>query len=315
MEKRILAACDSSLFLKQIYTTLSSAGYDVITAESGKEALSSIVSKTPSLLLLDAELKDINGFELCKMLRSSDPTSLMPIIMVSSSSDQETILKGLELGADDFISKPYNERELLCRINNTLRRISQNRLASPLTGLQGNLQIHEEINRRIEDGKHFAVIYIDLDNFKAFNDHYGYYNGDLAIRLVAEIMKNELKQNGNPTDFLGHIGGDDFVMITTPDKAEHICENVIKVFDDEIKTLYSEKDKINKGILSKNRKGDLEFFPIVSLSMGIITNEYRRFTAHQEVSTIASELHTKLKSMPGSNYYKDRRSAPFPPTS
>lgn len=315
MEKRILAAGDSSLFLKQIYTTLSCAGYDVITAQSGKETLTSVVSQPPSLLLLDAELKDINGFELCRQLRTYDLTSLMPIIMVSGSSDQETILKGLEVGADDFISKPYNERELLYRVNNTLRRINQNRMASPLTGLQGNLQIHEEINRRIENGRHFAVIYIDLDNFKAFNDHYGFYKGDLAIKLVADIMKNELKQNGNPTDFLGHIGGDDFVLITTPDKAEHICENVIKVFDREIIKLYSEKDKANKGILSKNRKGELEFFPIVSVSMGIITNEYRRFTAHQEVSTIASELHNKLKSMPGSNYYKDRRSAPFPPTS
>ncbi|MDR1029188.1 MAG: response regulator [Clostridiales Family XIII bacterium] len=306
MAKKILIVDDSPFFRGQLRLSLNKE-YDVIEAGTGAEGLDLVKSEKPDLALLDVIMPDYSGFEICRILRESESNNLMPIIMITSQDSQEDILIGLELGADDYVKKPFNERELLSRIKNIFRRIDRNRNANPLTGLNGNLEIQRDITSRIARGISFAVIYVDLDNFKAYNDVYGFSNGDRIIVLSADILKDQVALFGNSDDFVGHIGGDDFILVSTPDKAERICEEIIAEFDEKVLNFYNEEDRIRGCITTKNRKGEIDTFPLMSISLAIITNERREINSYVEVGDIASDVKKKLKTMPGSNYFTDRR--------
>jgi diguanylate cyclase (GGDEF)-like protein len=256
-------------------------------------------------------MPDYSGFEICRILRESESNNLMPIIMITSQDAQEDILIGLELGADDYVKKPFNERELLSRIKNIFRRIDRNRNANPLTGLNGNLEIQRDIASRIAKGTGFAVIYADLDNFKAYNDVYGFSNGDRIIVLTADILKDQVGLFGNAEDFVGHIGGDDFIVVSTPDRAEQICEEVIADFDEKVLNFYNEEDRSRGCITTKNRKGEVDTFPLMSISLAVVSNERREINSYVEVGDIVADVKKKLKTMPGSNYFADRRSGAY----
>jgi len=286
---------------------LKEAGYDTVSADSGEDGLNLVVREKPDLVLLDVLMPDMDGFEMCKTLRDAESNNLMPIIIITSNDSQEEKLRGLELGADDYVTKPFNERELLSRIKNTLRRISRNRMANPLTGLSGNEEIQREIDSRIAGKGQFAVIYADLDNFKAYNDVYGFAAGDIVIKMTADILLKQTRLFGNKDDFVGHIGGDDFVIVTTPGKSKEICSNCVELFDEKIKSHFSEEDVKRGYISSVNRKGFTETYPLMSITMGIVTNEKRNFENHLEISKASSELKNVLKALPGSNFMKDRR--------
>ncbi|MDR0886553.1 MAG: response regulator [Clostridiales Family XIII bacterium] len=307
MAKKILIIDDSPFFRGQLRLSLS-RDYDIIEGGTGAEGLELVKKEKPDLVLLDVVMPDYSGFEICRILRDSESNNLMPIIMITSQDAQEDILIGLELGADDYVKKPFNERELLSRIKNIFKRIDRNRNANPLTGLNGNLEIQRDIQSRIAKGLAFAVIYVDLDNFKAYNDVYGFSNGDRIIVLTADILKDQVSLFGNPDDFVGHIGGDDFIMVTTPDKAEKICQEVIDEFDEKVLGFYNEEDREKGCIVTKNRKDETDTFPLMSISLAIVTNENREIRTFVEVGDIASDVKKKLKTMPGSNYFKDRRS-------
>ena len=252
-KKKILIIDDSDFFAKYVKDILEPADYIVIHANKGEEGLRMVRAEKPDLVLLDIIMPDIDGYEICRILRDAESNNLMPIIMLTSQDNQEDKLMGLELGADDYITKPFNNRELLSRVKNTLRRIERNRGASPLTGLPGNLEIQAEINSHIEKNVSFAIIYADLDNFKAYNDVYGFAKGDIAIKMTADILTDAVRDFGNPEDFIGHIGGDDFVIVTKPENAEAICDDVILLFDIRIKELYNTRAIETGYILNTNR--------------------------------------------------------------
>jgi diguanylate cyclase (GGDEF)-like protein len=306
MTKKILIIDDSPFFRGQLKLTLSKE-YDVIEAGTGADGFDAVKRDKPDLVLLDVVLPDFSGFEICRILRDSESNNLMPIIMITSQDAQEDILVGLELGADDYVKKPFNERELLSRIKNIFRRIDRNRNANPLTGLNGNLEIQRDITSRISRGLSFAVIYADLDNFKAYNDVYGFSNGDRIIVLTADILQDQVALFGNEDDFVGHIGGDDFIIVSTPDKAEAICRNVIAEFDEKVRNFYNEEDRSRGIITTVNRKGEVDTFPLMTISMAVVTNERRMISNYVEVGDIAADLKKKLKTMPGSNWFADRR--------
>jgi diguanylate cyclase (GGDEF)-like protein len=308
MAKKVLIVDDSPFFRGQLKLTLGKE-YDVIEAGTGADGLDMVKSEKPDIVLLDVVMPDYSGFEICRILRDSESNNLMPIIMITSQDAQEDILIGLEYGAEDYVKKPFNERELLSRIRNILRRIDRNRNANPLTGLHGNIEIQREVESRISRDEGFAVIYADLDNFKAYNDVYGYSNGDRIIVLTADILTDQTALFGNPGDFVGHVGGDDFIIVTTIDKAEAICSSVIDEFDEKVLTFYNEEDRTRGVITTKNRRGEVDTFPLMTISMAIVTNERRRIDSHVEVGEIAAEVKKKLKTMPGSNYFMDRRGA------
>lgn len=304
-QKKILLIDDSDFFAKYIRDVLEAADYIVIHANKGEDGLRMVREEKPDLVLLDVIMPDIDGFEICRILRDAESNNLMPIIMLTSQDNQDDKLMGLELGADDYVTKPFNNRELLSRVKNTLKRIERNRGANPLTGLSGNLEIQAEINSRIEKKVPFAVIYADLDNFKAYNDVYGFAKGDIAIKLTADILIDEIRDYGNTDDFIGHIGGDDFVLITKPDNAEAICNGIILLFDIRISELYSKEDFEAGFILNSNRLGESIEYPIISISLAIITNKHRLYQNHLQVAETAAELKKMAKLLPGSNFVTD----------
>jgi len=307
-KKKILVIDDTEFMIRFVSDVLVTAGYEVVHALSGEEGIEKVHQEKPDLVLLDIVMPGMDGFEVCKILRADDSNNLMPIIMLTTQGDEDDKLTGLELGADDYILKPFNKRELLSRVRNTLLRIQRNRYANPLTGLQGNIEIQTEINYRISRKVLFAVVYADLDNFKAYNDVYGFSDGDRVIKLTADILMDVTHLLGNPDDFIGHIGGDDFIIITTPDKAQNISENIIKDFDKRAPSLYSEEDRKRGYIVTINRQGQVTKFPIVSISIAIISNQNRDFRNHLEIGEVAAELKKAVKAHPGSFYLMDRRS-------
>ena len=306
MIKKILLIDDSLFFRGQMKLSLGKE-YEVLEAGTGADGLDMVRSEKPDMVLLDIVLPDYSGFDICRMLREYEGNTLMPIIMITSQDAQEDVLVGLELGADDYIKKPFNERELLSRIKNIFRRIDRNRNANPLTGLDGNLEIQREITSRIARGISIGIIYADLDNFKAYNDVYGFSSGDRIIILTADIIRDQAMLWGNEDDFVGHIGGDDFIVVTTPEKTARICEEIIAVFDEKVLGFYNEEDRACGCITTKNRKGETDTFPLMSISLAIVTNERRELKSTVEIGDIAAEVKKKLKTMAGSNYYIDRR--------
>lgn len=306
-KKKILIIEDTEFMTKLISDVLRKVGYEVVSASNGPEGIQKVREEKPDLVLLDVVMPGMDGFEVCKILRDDESNNLMPIIMLTAQENEDDKLEGLEIGADDYIIKPFNSRELVSRVRNTLRRIDRNRWANPLTGLRGNIEIQTEINQRIVKKQMFAVIYGDLDNFKAYNDVYGFASGDRAIKLTADILIDSTNAYGNNGDFIGHIGGDDFVVITTPDKAIEVSKGIIKDFDIKIKELYCKEDVDRGYIVTSNRQGQIMKFPLVSISLSIVTNEERELISHVQVAEIAAELKKKAKSLAGSVYVKDRR--------
>mgnify|MGYP001497783668 FL=1 len=304
-KKKILIVDDTELIVRIITDILVPAGYDVISANSGEEGIEMVRREKPDLVLLDIIMYGMDGLEVCKILRADESNNLMPIIILTAEDDEEQKLQGLELGADDYIKKPFNPRELIARVRNTLIRIDRNRWANPLTGLRGNLEIQSEVTRRIFSKDIFIVVYADLDNFKAYNDVYGFASGDRAIKLTADILLDCIHAFGTPTDFVGHVGGDDFILIISPQYADLICESIIKRFDKKIIELYSPGDR-NKGFISTaNRQGQMKQYPIMSISLAAVSNENRNLTSHLQVAEIAAELKKQAKLIAGSAYIRD----------
>jgi len=306
-KKKILVIDDTKLMLCMITSILEENGYEVVTATSGLEGIQKVKEEKPDLVLLDIVMPEMDGFEVCRILREDESNNLMPIIILTGQDNEDDKLTGLELGADDYIIKPFNHRELLSRVRNTLRRIDRNRYANPLTGLQGNLEIQAEINRRISKDIIFSVLYADLDNFKAYNDVYGFISGDRAIKMTADIITDSVHAFGSPDDFIGHIGGDDFVIVTTPEHDIAICDSIITEFDKKIPSLYSEQDKEKGYITTVSRTGKIKDYPIMTISIAIVTNEHRKIENAIQAGEIAAELKKMAKRIEGSTYVKDRR--------
>ncbi|HOJ09714.1 MAG TPA: response regulator [Clostridiales bacterium] len=306
-KKKILIIDDTELIVKIIKDILETADYNVISASSGEEGLIKVEQEKPDLVILDVVLPGMDGFQVCRMLRNDDRNNLMPIIILTSQCDEDDKLTGLELGADDYIIKPFNPRELLSRVRNTLVRIDRNRYVNPLTGLHGNIEIQTEMNQKIASNEIFSLIYADIDNFKAYNDVYGFANGDIAIKLTADILNYNMRLFGTPGNFLGHIGGDDFIIITMPQCVDDICKGIIHDFDIKILNLYNEEDRKNGYIITTNRRGEPREFPIMTISMAVVSNEYRDFKTYYHIAEVAAEIKKVVKSMNGSCYSKDRR--------
>ncbi|HTX58139.1 MAG TPA: response regulator [Verrucomicrobiae bacterium] len=305
---RVLVVDDDRNLRKIISTNLELAGYTVETAADGKEALEKVEIEIPDLVLLDLMMPFMDGYEVARRVRSHPNPSIanVPIIILTAKGETEDKLRGFEAGADDYITKPFGPRELLARVRAKIRRVEVDSSLSPLTRLPGNLAIEGELRRRIDEHEPFAVLYLDLDNFKAFNDVYGFTHGDEAIQLVARVSVDVVRRRGATSDFVGHIGGDDFIIATEPDRAEEIAQQIIDEFDRNIRVLYSPKDLRQGYIETRDRRGTLNRFPIMSLSIAIVSNN-ANLTNYAQVGETAAELKRYAKSVAGSVYVKDKR--------
>lgn len=305
--RKVLVVDDEEHIRRILKFQLEKNGYQVITAENGEEALKSVRRSMPDLILLDLMMPKIDGFEVCKQLRSDFQTSQIPIIMLTAKSDLPDKIKGLQGGANDYLVKPYSNEELLLRVHNVLEWSQNQKNANPLTGFAGNKAIEKELARRIGDSEPFAFLYIDIDNFKAYNDYYGYQKGDESILFLADIITEAVNSLGGPGDFVGHIGGDDFVIVTSLNRAEFIGRHVIDEFDKGSLVLLNEED-IRKGYLEiRNRLGEIKRVPLMSLTIALVLNDGERLKHFAQVSDIASELKKFGKGMTGSVVVRERR--------
>jgi len=307
MAQRILIVDDDPDIRDILKITLSEEDYEVIEADNGEDALKLIRTKNPDLVLLDYKIPKIDGRQVCKIVKEDILLQHLPIIMVTGKGDIDDKVEGIYAGADDYIVKPFEPKELLARIRMVLRRTERDLEANPLTRLPGNVSILKELNKLIEKNELFAVCYLDLDKFKAYNDKYGFERGDEVIRATARIIIKAVKNFGKETDFIGHIGGDDFVIITDPKTVDQLCQNIIEEFEKVSPTFYNEEDRKRGYIITKDRKGNEEKVPLLSISIGVVTNEYRKITHVAQIGEIGAELKALAKQRERSNYVKDRR--------
>ena len=305
--ERVLVVDDEPDIRDVLRITLEGEGYEIHEAANGQEAIAQLQKVSPQLILLDCKMPRMDGIEVCQILKKDILLQHLPVIMLTSKGDVTDKVTGLEAGADDYITKPFEPMELLVRVKMLLRRTARTLDANPLTKLPGNVSILEEIQARIDSGKPFAAYYIDLDKFKAFNDTYGFERGDEMIRSTARILLATMRDLGGAGDFLGHVGGDDFVMLTLPDAVDKICRNIVKEFAEMAPALYSEADRKRGYIEAKDRDGQIRRFGMTTISVAVVTNEQRKITRVAEVAQIGAELKEWAKIHGGNRWVKDRR--------
>ncbi len=304
---KIVIADDDSDILDVIKITLEAEGYEVIEGHDGQEALELVKKVSPDLLITDFMMPKLTGDKVCQKLKEDILVQHMPIIMLTGKGEVTDKVCGINSGADDYMVKPFEPQELVARVNMVLRRTARDLDANPLTRLPGNVSILNEIQSRIDKNKPFSVGYIDLDKFKAFNDKYGFKKGDELIKNTARILISSLQDKGSEKDFVGHIGGDDFVIITTPDKIDEMCKDIIAKFDTMAPELYNREDKEKGYVIAKDRQGNSQKIPLVTISICVVSNEKKKIEHVAEVGEIGAELKKYAKSLEGSNYVKERR--------
>ncbi|NLE92144.1 MAG: response regulator [Elusimicrobia bacterium] len=307
MRPRVLLVDDDPDILDVLEITLSEDNYDISKARDGEEALKVIRSRPFDLIILDHNMPKMTGREVCAEIKKDILLRHIPVLMVTGKGEVHDKVCGLEAGADDYIVKPFEPKELQARIRMTLKRSERDLDANPLTRLPGNISIIGELSERIDKKEKFAVCYVDLNKFKAYNDSYGFEHGDDIIKETARILIRAVQEIGTDSDFIGHIGGDDFVVITKVETAEAISGRIIADFDLSAPHFYNETDRENGYILAKDRAGNMQKVPLVSVSIGIVTNELRKIEHVAQVGEIGAELKAFAKSKEGSNYVKDKR--------
>src|SRR5712692_8012855 len=268
----ILVVEDERVIAKLLKETLQIEGYQVVTVLNGEDAVQYALRETPHLIVLDLMLPGIDGYEVVRRLRNHPKTMHIPIVVLSALGEIADKVRAFELGVDDYITKPFHTDELLARIRTQLRRVQQNFL-SPLIGLPGGLQVELAIKHKLNSLDPWSILYLDLDNFKAFNDVYGFLTGNNMIRLVGRICQHIVHEHGNADDFVGHIGGDDFVIVTTPDRAKTLSLQIINHYKEESMAFYHAEDLERGSISGVNRKGRPYQFPLVLLSIGVVSNQ------------------------------------------
>jgi diguanylate cyclase (GGDEF)-like protein len=303
----LLVADDDPFIARLLEIELRAAGYDVRVASDGVEAFDLAQERSPDLVLADVMMPNMDGFELTRRLRQDPRTATVSIIMLTARGLSADKLEGFAIGADDYIVKPFDTPELLARIRGVLRRAKEMRAQSPLTGLPGNVRIEEEIDGLVERDQAFALLYADLDHFKAYNDHYGFMRGDQAIQATASLMEEVAREITDGDAFIGHVGGDDFVAVVDPDGAEGIAQRVCERFD-EARAEFYDADDLHRGFVRmEDRKGVLQDIPLVAISIGIASTSKRHFAHYGEAVAVATEMKSFAKREPGSSYAVDRR--------
>lgn len=304
---KILVVDDEEHIRRILKYQLEKNGYRAFCAEDGRKGLAMAREVSPDLIILDLMMPMMDGFEVCTRLKEDFQTGHIPIIMLTARSEMGDKLKGLENGANDYLVKPYSNEELLLRVKNVLDWGQKQKDANPLTGFSGNKAIEKELSLLLNRDQSFAFLYIDIDNFKAYNDYYGYQKGDQSILFLADIIKETVESMGNKEDFIGHIGGDDFVVITSLEKSDRVAKRIIDEFDKGSLILMDEED-IRRGYLEiKDRLGRENRVPLMSLTVALVENSGESMKHFAQVSDIASELKKYGKKMRGSVLVRERR--------
>lgn len=301
---KVLVIDDDRFILRIIQDSLNAEDLEVSTARTCHIAEEYLAKELPDIILLDVVLPDDDGFNFLRQLRNNTRTSHLPIIMLTSKTDVVDKIHGLDLGADDYITKPFDPKELAARVKTNIRRAKQISHYNPLTGLPGNVLIEEKLGDLLKNKVPFSISYVDLDNFKSYNDVYGFIKGDEVIKMVARILKDSTETFGKNQDFVGHIGGDDYVLLTDPEGVDKICQDIIDRFDTAVPHYYDAADRERGYITTLDRDGMKRDFPIMTLSIAVVDCKGKDFMEVTEVAEIAALTKKVAKEIPRSNYIR-----------
>jgi diguanylate cyclase (GGDEF)-like protein len=304
----LLVVDDDPFIARLLEIELRAAGYDVRVAADGAVALEAARDRCPDLVLADVMMPNMDGFELTRRLRQDPRTAGVSVIMLTARGLSADKLEGFAIGADDYIVKPFDTPELLARIRGVLRRSRDTRTQSPLTGLPGNVRIEEEIDARVDRAEPFAALYADLDNFKAYNDHYGFMRGDEVIQATARSIAEAARAATDGTAFVGHVGGDDFVVVVRPEQAAGVADAIVSAFDAAAPGFYDDADRERGYIEVTNRRGELQRFGTITVSIGVASTDRRAFQHYAEAVAVATEMKQFTKGSESSSWAMDRRS-------
>lgn len=276
--------------------------------KKAKEAeIESVLKNIPALIIINEDGIKEDIIELCNKIRKNEDNSITPIIVISSVKEKEHRIQVLKACVEHYIKAPIDEQYLYYTVKNVIRLLDTNRRVSPLTGLPGNVQIQTEIKKRLLNNDQFSILYVDLDNFKAYNDVYGFLKGDEIIEFTAETIVNLVHSDKLENTFVGHIGGDDFVAIVPGTNCEKLCQNIISHFDTNVSKFFTQDD-LEKGYIEvANKKGIIEQFPLTSLSIGVVASDVGRFHNILEIGEVGAQVKHAAKSVMGSSYAIDRR--------
>lgn len=307
LKPKVVLADDQTELLTLMKEMLEKAGFEVFAASDGKEALEQIQRENPDIAVLDYNMPEKDGLELTQELKADPLFAHLPVIILTAVAEKQAKMNGLNLGVDDYLIKPVDTDELTARIRMILKRTKQVLDSNPLSRLPGNPSIEARIEKEIAKNGPFAVLYLDLNQFKAYNDSYGFEAGDRVIRATANLLVRLTRESGGSGDFIGHIGGDDFIIVTAMDRAEELCEKIIKGFDETAPLFYNETDRARGCITSTDRQGNIKQFPFLSIAIGVVHNKFRNLTSLGQISQIGSELKKHAKASTKSCCIVDRR--------
>lgn len=292
---RILVVEDDTDISNMLKIYFSAQGYEVNVAARGNDALDRTRKQLPSVIVLDIMLPDIDGYEVCTRLRRTMRTSHVPIIFLTQKDERSDRIAGLELGADDYITKPFDIEELRLRVQGAMRRAERESLTNPTTGLPSGKLIEEQL-RSLMRRKGWGLLYAGIQNIEAFNDVYGFVAGDEVLRFTALLLGELDDKLGGPDDFIGHVGGDDFLVITTEEKATALAEATTKRFNQDIASHYSFKDRERGYIVVKDADGNDRQSPLMKLCIGVVLATNQDFTDIREVTEVSAEARRQVCS-------------------
>ncbi len=290
MKKKILVADDDAAVHLLLKRLLTEEGFEIIDAYDGTEVTSLANQEKPDLIVLDQKMPFKDGLEAFVELRSLPSTKMTPVIVLTGSGCDEDMIRSLNLGADDYMRKPFKPVELLVRIKSIIRKTSLYLDANPLTRLPGNKVIENKITDLLQKKHPFSVLYADINRFKAYNDRYGFLLGDAVIQGTGELL---VATASGPDDLVGHIGGDDFVVISRCSDAEPLCEQIIEVFN-----------KLSPHFIPFDAQSSGPDF-ILDLAIGVVTTATRSFNSLDEISMIGAQTKKSAKQQSGSSYFID----------
>jgi len=291
---RILVVEDDFDIANMLRIYFDSQGYDVLVASRGGDALELCRRKLPNIVVLDIMLPDMDGYEVCRQLRNNLRTSHIPIIFLTQKDERSDKIAGLELGADDYITKPFDIEELKLRVQNALRRATYESLTSPTTGLPSGKLIEEQLKQLMRRDD-WAILYIGINYIKPFNELYGFVAGDDVLRFTAMILGEVVDEMGTPNDFVGHVGGDDFILITATELGPRMRDRIVERFNSEVGTFYDFRARERGFIIVKDEEGRERQVPLMSLAVGIVTPADGPFADIREITEVAAEARRKAE--------------------
>ena len=281
--------------------------FPLLVFNQAAEVESIVLRGHPCLLFIDGDSSGTDGMGLVRRLKSDAFTAIVPVTTLVGTHHPEQVQAWFGSGADEVITGLFSPAEQRSRLDSMLVRTERDVSVHPSTRLPGTNEIEREIRRRLESDQEFAVCYADLDHFKEFNDRYSYYEGDRVIYILSRILHDVVKGLMGQRGFVGHIGGDDFIFIIPAGDISPVCSEILEVFDALIPLQYNDQDRRAGYFFGKDRRGQLHRVPLMTLSIGIVTNRHRRFAHPAQVSELATEMKSYAKTLPGSVFVVDRR--------